>query len=228
MLKNQSDLNSYILPLAEERVKREQKITLHLFVVFVLMATGAFLLLLQHLLKGVSILHNEQLKNLTIPNGLGLTVLLGSFFLLGLTLFKSKWLLQTKNALLIRAIEGGVLSALAIASFKTHLTMPASLYGLLSVVVFFALYWENNKNNQLTLEVDEQGIRFPVTARKKGLAWWEVEQVLLRFGTITINCYDNRMYQWQLGKIDFVTANFEEFCTHQIDVNREERKKYVW
>ena len=76
---------NFILPLTEERVKREHKITLHLFVVFVLMATGAFLLLLQYLLKGISILHNDQLKQLQLPNGLGLMILVGSFFLLGIS-----------------------------------------------------------------------------------------------------------------------------------------------
>ncbi len=219
---------NFILPLTEERVKREHKITLHLFVVFVLMATSAFLLLLQYLLKGISILHNYQLKQLQVPNGFGLLVLLGSFFLLGMTLFKSAWLLQPTINKGVRMIEGFVLLALSIASYSTKLEMPAVIYGCLTLVIILALFWENSKNNQLTIEVDEHGIKFPATARKKGLAWWEVEQVLLRFGIITINCQDNRLYQWQLGKIDIDATIFEAFCIKQIDANWEERKKYVW
>lgn len=219
---------NFILPLTEERVKREHKITLHLFVVFVLMATGAFLLLLQYLLKGISILHNDQLKQLQVPNGFGLLVLLGSFFLLGMTLFKSAWLLQPTINKGVRMIEGFVLLALSIASYSTKLEMPAVIYGCLTLVIIFALFLENSKSNQLTIELDERGIQFPVTARKKGLAWWEVEQLLLRYGTITINCYDNHLYQWQLGTIDIDAAIFEEFCLMQIEVNRDERKKHVW
>jgi hypothetical protein len=219
---------NFILPLTEERVKPEHKITLHLFVVFVLIATGAFLLLLQYLLQGISILHNDQLKQLHVPSGLGIIVLLSSFFLLGMTLFKSKWLLQASINKWFRIIEGIIMMALSVAAFTTQLTMPSVLFGLLALVLFFAFFGENGKSNQLIIEVAELGIKFPVTARKKGLAWWEVEQILLRFGTITINCHDNRLYQWQLGKIDFDIAIFEQFCSIQIEAHREDRKKYVW
>jgi len=228
MTHNEPIKMNFLLQLTEERVKREHKITLHLFVVFVLMATGAFLLLLQYLLKGVSIVHNDQLKNLSVPNGLGVLVLLISFLLLGTTLFKSKWLLHSSFGKWIRVIEGFVLLALAIASFISQLTMPSVLFVMLSFVVFFAFYWENSKGNLLTITINEQGIIFPSTARKKGLAWWEVEQVILRFGIITINCHDNRLYQWQVGKIDFDKDSFEQFCVSNVQAHREERKKYVW
>lgn len=216
------------LPLAEEKVKRQQVITLHLIVTFTLIATGILLLLLQVLLNSLSGDHRAALVTVTLPNALGVVVLLAGLSLLGVLLFKNRWLTEKKNNRIFRIVELAVLLCMASFAAINQLMVPASIYGVVAGAILFAIYWESVSDNTLYILVDERGIKLPLTSRKRFLQWWEVENVLLRFGVLTIDCHDNRLFQWNIKTINFDKDQFHRFCVEHISVSREKRKKYVW
>ena len=216
------------LPLTEEKVKRQQIITLHLIVTFTLIATGVFLILMQYLLNSLSGDQRTAFSALTLPNGIGFLTLLAGLGLLILLVLRNKWLIEKQTNRIVRVIELAVLLCFASFSAMNGLLVPSVIYGIVAAAILFAIYWESVTDNVLYIQIDERGIRMPVTSRKRFLEWWEVESVLLRFGVLTIDCYDNRLFQWNIKTITFDKEDFQRFCSEQIAENREQRKKHVW
>ena len=219
---------SFELPLAEEKVKRQQVITLHLIVTFALIATGILLLLIHVLLNSLSGSQRDALMSFTLPSVWGVVVLIGGLGLLGVLLFKSRWVTEKQNNRVFRIVELGILLCMASFAAINHLMVPAGIYGVIAGAILFAIYWEGVSDNTLYIHVDERGIKLPLTSRKRFLEWWEVENVLLRFGVLTIDCHDNRLFQWNIKTINFDKDQFHRFCVEHISVSREKRKKYVW
>jgi|GEM_PF-370163 len=219
---------AFELPLAEEKVKRQQVIALHLIVTFILIATGAFLLLIQYLLNSLSGNEREAFDRLTLPVAWGTVVLIGGFLLLAALLFRAKWLMEKKTNSVLRIVELAVMLIFASFAAMHHLMIPAAIYGLVAAAILFAIYWESVSDNTLYIVIDERGIKLPLTSRKRFLEWWEVENVLLRFGVLTIDCHDNRLFQWNIKAINFDKENFQRFCTEHIGESKEKRTKYVW
>jgi len=216
------------LPLSEEKGKRRQVITLHLIVVFALVATGAFLLLLQYMLGSLNGDRRAALTDITLPGGTGVFILLLGVSLLAVLIFRNRWFTARKVNRIFRIIELAVLLIFASFAALHHLVLPAAIYGIIAAAILFAIYWESVSDNTLYITVDERGIRLPVTSRKRFLQWWEVENVLLRFGVLTIDCHDNRLFQWNIQTISFSKDQFQRFCTEHITAGRENRKKFVW
>lgn len=216
------------LPLAEEKVKRHQVISLHLIVTFTLIASGAFLAFIQYLINSLSGDQRAVFTQLTLPTAWGSAILLSGFGLLAVLLFKSKWLTDKKANRALRIVELAVLLCFASFAAMVGLTVPAAVYGLIAAAILFAIYWESVSDNTLYIHIDERGIRLPLTSRKRFLEWWEVENVLLRFGVLTIDCHDNRLFQWNIKTISFDKDAFQRFCMEHIAESKEKRKKYVW
>jgi len=192
------------------------------------MATGVFLLLVQYMLNSLNGSQRTAFTAITLPVGAGLAVLLGGFALLALLIFKNKWLTEKKTNRIVRAVELAILLCFAGFAAMNKLAVPAIIYGLVAAAILFAVYWESVSDNTLYIEVDKRGIRLPITSRKRFLEWWEVDNVLLRFGVLTIDCHDNRLFQWNIQTISFDKESFQRFCSEHIAESKEKRKKYVW
>lgn len=219
---------AFELPLTEEKVKRQQVIALHLIVTFILIATGAFLLLIQYLLNSLSGSERDAFARITLPVAWGSVVLLAGGLLLGALLFRSKWLMEKKTNSVLRIVELAVMLIFASFAAIQGLAVPAAIYGIVAAAILFAIYWESVADNTLYIRIDERGIKLPLTSRKRFLEWWEVENVLFRFGVLTIDCHDNRLFQWNIKSISFDKESFQRFCNEHIADSREQRKKYVW
>ncbi|HRO42638.1 MAG TPA: hypothetical protein PL009_07370 [Flavipsychrobacter sp.] len=216
------------LPLTEEKVKRQQVIALHLIVTFTLVATGAFLLLIQYLLNSLSGSQREAFTMLSFPSACGAVTLLAGATLLVLLISKSRWIMEKKTNRVLRIIELGILLCFASFAAMNDLVMAAIVYGIVAAAILFAFYWESISDNTLYIHVDERGIKLPLTSRKRFLEWWEVEIVLLRFGVLTIECCDNRLFQWNIKAINFDKESFQRFCHERIANSKEKRTKYAW
>lgn len=215
------------MALAEEKVKRQQVITLHLVVSFTLVITGVFVLLWRYFTTGLPA-DKAALIGFSLPGWLGSACLMGGLLLLGFILFRSQTFLNRIPNRNIRAAELLVLLCFASYAAIHGFLLPALIYGVLSGALFFAIYWESVSDNTLYIGVDERGIRLPVTARKRFLAWHEVESVLLRFGILTIDCYDNRLFQWNIKTITFDKDQFQKFCLEHIMTHKEKHKQLEW
>ena len=200
----------YDLPLAEEKVKPHQVTTLHLVCALGFIGTGAII----------------AIYNFIIPLW-GSALLAGGVLLLALTLFKNKWVTSKNTNPLVRIAELTIAITIAIYSAIQHWKLPTGMFAVLSAGLVFALYWERKAGGTLYVHVDDTGLRLPVV-RRRFLRWTEVDEVVYRFGTLTINTADNHLFQWNIADPDFDNEIFEAFCLAKIEDNRAKRRNNDW
>jgi hypothetical protein len=194
------------LPVTEEKVKPHQITALHLLCAFAFLGTGA---ILYWLFPGV--------KNWSI-----VLLVFGSLLIL-LSIFKNKWLTAKNTNTVFRLLELITLSDITLFTAYLQKWTPTTMFGVLSAAILFALYWERSGHKPLTIRIDENGLKLPVTSRKRAIDWRDVEQVLLRYGTLTIDCVGNRLFQWNIRETTVDKEIFEAFCQKQVEVNKSKR-----
>lgn len=148
--------------------------------------------------------------------------------ILFIALLKNKWLLTPGNNKIIRVIELLLCAAIAGYSLYTNAMVLAGMFGILSLAIIYSFYAENTGGQQTAVVIDENGINLPMNVRRRHINWAETEKVLLRHGTLTINCLDNRLYQWITTQNNIDTTAFEAFCIAHIEAAQKDRKKYDW
>ncbi len=200
----------YDLPLVEEKVKPHQVTTLHLVCALAFIGTGAII----------------AVYNYEIPLWGGALLAVG-VLLLGATIIKNKWITGKDINPVIRIIELVIAATIAIYSAVQHWKFPMGMFSALSAGLLFALYWERKSGATLSVHIDDTGIRLPVV-RRRSLRWTEVDQVVYRFGTLTINCADNHLFQWNIADPSFDNEIFEAFCAAKIEENKAKRINDDW
>lgn len=194
------------LTLTEEKVKPHQITALHLLSALAFLGTGAiFYWLFQPVLWWV------------------VALLVGSIVLLFITVFKNRWLVRPNINKVFRVLEVLTIAWLIYFTADKKAWPPTVMYSVLMAAVLFALYWENAGGNNLSVHIDAQGIKMPLNSRKRSLEWKEVEKILLRYGTLTIDCENNQMYQWNVKAASFDNDAFETFCINKIEEGRQQR-----
>lgn len=196
---------TFELLLAEGKVKPQQITALHLLSAFAIIGSGS-----------VFYFFSDQLK------WWGVGLLLLGFALTFVAIFRNKWLLKPERNRVIRIIE--LMAALCLASFMAinDMWVPAGMFGILAVVIVLAFYWEKGSGEQYVY-VSEAGIKLPFSSRKRFIDWQEVESVLYKYGTLTVECDGNKLYQWSIKKTRFERDEFERFCSKQAEKHREKR-----
>ena len=202
---------TYDLPLEEVKVKPHQVTTLHLLCALAFIGTGTII----------------AVYNYTIPIW-GVALLIAGCLLAGFTVFKNKWITSDKVTFPLRILELIISLAVALLSFAQHWKFPAFIFSMLSVAVIFALYWERATGGALFIHIDDEGVRLPVTSRKRFLNWAEIEQIVLRYGTLTIDCTDNRLFQYNITDADVDSELLEAYCKAKVESNRSKRVKDDW
>ena len=200
----------YDLPLVEEKVKPHQVTTLHLVCALAFIGTGAII----------------AVYNYVIPIWGGALLALG-VLLLAATIFKNKWVTGDNINSVVRIIELIIAGTVAIYSALQHWKFPTGMFTALSAGLVFALYWERRAGATLYVHIDDLGLRLPVV-RRRSLQWVEVDQVVYRFGTLTINTADNHLFQWNIADPDFDNEIFEAFCAAKIEENKPKRRNDDW
>ena len=201
----------YDLPVDEEKVKPHQVTTLHLVCSMAFIAAGAIIFR----------------YNFVITTW-GLVLLLTGVLLLVLTIAKNKWMLGNRVNPVVRMAELAIALWMAIYSLTQQWKFPAGIFGVLSAVIIFALYWERNRGSKLIVRIDDEGVKLPLTSRKRFLPWTELEQVVLRFGTLSIDCVDNHLFQWNIPGLEVDAERFDDFCKAKVEENRSKRKNNDW
>ena len=203
---------AFELPLTEEKVKPHQVTTLHLICALAFVGSGAIIVR----------------YNYTIPMW-GLATLIAGLLLTGLVIFRNKWVISAKINPIIRIVELLVSASLGIYSVVQQWKFPMGMFGTLSVCILFSLYWERSGGGKLSIVIDDEGLKLPVTARKRFIPWTEVDQVVFRFGTLTADLADNRLFQWNIDeqqKID--NQAFESYCAEKVAEHKGKRRQNDW
>ena len=201
----------YELPLEEEKVKPHQVTTLHLICSFAFIGAGAIIMI----------------YNYVIPVW-GLSILLAGLIILALTIFRNKRLTGKKVNPTVRVLELLIAAAIEVYSITQHWAFPIVIFGILLAAIAFGMFWERASDNKLFIYIDEEGARLPVTAKRRFLPWTEIDEIMYRFGTLSIECVGNHLFQWSITIPDFDNEIFEAFCAAQVEANRSKRRNDEW
>lgn len=219
------------VPLATQKVKPHQVTAMHLIAALAFIAVACITLLINNIEIKMPDGGNLQVGDTDIfdlLDGAATTVLLAGIAILFAGLFKNKWLTKPKNSKVFRIIEVGIAIAVAIFLLVKQFEIPAAIFGVLAAALAFAIFWENSKGQQLTVSVSEDGIKLPINSRRRNINWTETEKILLRHGTLTINCVDNRLYQWMTAPNDVNAEQFESFCAKHVEAAIPNRRSDDW
>ncbi len=200
----------YQLQLADEKVKPHQITTLHLVCSFAFLGAGAII----------------TIYNYTIPVW-GLALLLVGIALLALTIFRNSWVNDKKVNPALRIIELVIAITFTVYSLLMQWKFPIVIYGGLSAALLFALFWERKAGSKLYIYVDDDGLRLPVV-RRRFIPWSEVEVIVLKYGTLTINCLDNHLFQWSVSVPEINVDAFDAFCSTKVEESIEKRRNNEW
>lgn len=198
----------YDLPVVDEKVKPHQVTTLHMISALAFIVTGAIIVV----------------YNYTIP-GWGAAILVAGILLTVLVMVKNRWVISRKVNPVFRmaelAMSGGILIYSALQVWK----FPIIIFTALTAALLFAIFWERKAGDALFVHLDKDGIKFPPTARKRFRPWTEIENVILRFGILTIDCTDNSLLQWNIAEVKVDDKDFETWCNNRVEEHRSKRLK---
>ncbi|MCB0699598.1 MAG: hypothetical protein H6551_11605 [Chitinophagales bacterium] len=222
---------NFEIPLSAQKVKPHQVTTLHLIMGFALLAASAFIVIM---FMNMSIMPFswETVEN---PAEVNMhLILLPEYILMGigiiilyLAMFRNKWLLRKNNNRTVRIVELILCIAIAANATMNNAMVLTGIFGIIGATIVYSLFTETSDKAPM-VSVSDSGIDLPMSLRQRHIHWAEVEKLLLRHGTLTINCVDNRMYQWMVAQNDVDATAFETFCNSQIEAAKGDRKKYNW
>jgi len=199
------------LPVSGTKVKPQQLTALHLFCGLAFLGTGA-----------IMYRYNFELTNL------GLGLLLFGLALMSVTIIKNKWITSGKVNVLMRVLELLVAAAIALLSYKEQWRFPIGIFTVLVLVILFSLYWERDAGQQLYVSVDDAGVHMPVTSRKRFVPWVEADQVLLRYGVLSVDCLNNKLYQFDVSASRVNVEEFNAYCATKVEEQVPNRAKNEW
>ena len=202
---------AYELSLEDVKVKPHQVTTLHLMSALAFIGTGAII----------------YVYNFIITRW-GAALLVIGVLLLALTIFKNKWVTGGKANTVLRIIELIIALTVGIYSAAQHWKFPVTIFSILSASLIFGIYWERKSGGSLSVYIDDNGLKLPITSRQRFLKWTEVEEVVLRFGTLSVNCVDNRLFQWNIADTIIDSKTFETYCNTLVETNRSKRRNDDW
>lgn len=196
---------TFELVLAEGKIKPQQITALHLMSAFAIIGTGAVFYFFSMYLKWW-----------------GAGLLVAGIILLLLTITRNKWMMKPEVNRTFRIIE--LMAALCIASYcaLNAMWVPTAMFAILSIVILMAFAWERGSGEQFIF-VSEEGIKLPFSSRKRFIDWRDVDSVLYRYGTLTVECDENKLYQWNIKKARFEREQFESFCAGQAEKHKGKR-----
>jgi len=158
----------------------------------------------------------------------GLAVTAIGLFILVMAVARNKVLTRHAVNRLFRIAELVVAAVVSGYCLLQHMPFPAGIFGALGLAVLFALFWERENNTALFVHIDNEGITLPSAGRSKIVPWTEAEAVMLRFGTLSIDCTDNRRFQWNIREFTFKPTELEQFCSDKIEESRSKRLTNNW
>ncbi|MES2702217.1 MAG: hypothetical protein V4649_06235 [Bacteroidota bacterium] len=200
----------YDLPVADEKIRPHQVTALHLISGLTFFGTGAIIFV-----------YNAPIALF------GLALLIFGILLMGATIAKNKWLTQQVN-LPVRIIELVTALSILALSVVNQWKFPMVIFGVLSAAIAFAIYWEKAATTALFIHIDDSGVKLPVVSRKRFIPWVEVEQVVLRYGILTVDCINNTLYQWTITGKEIDNEILEAYCLAQVEAHKKNRINDDW
>jgi apolipoprotein N-acyltransferase len=205
----------FTLPLQEDGVSQRHATTLHIMLAFLLFGIGSAAIGL-FWFTSVSPAF-EQYGGAYMPFiFFGVAAILASIAIVSLSVFQKSWMRKERNSLIFRIVEFGLLAISSVLFFLNKWNMPAALFGLMALVVVFAIVREKGRLKAGQIMVDAAGIKLP----GRQIDWKEINNVLLRFGTLTIELNGNKVIQQNIGTPAPDAPKLEGYCREMIETHK--------
>ncbi len=202
---------------------------LHLIVVFVVLISGVFLLLYRSVLNSLPDADRASLAVLPVAGWKAWLMIALSVLLFWIVVGKNKWLQQKNFSRLLRIFEFGLLAAFAFTTFQKGIFTPGFFYAVVCLLIIYSFFKEAKAHKISAIIFDLNGVLIPRQSTPKKLLWQEVERVLLKHQVLSVDCYDNRLYQWNVNtETTFHVGAFQEFCNAQIEQAKDKRAADDW
>jgi hypothetical protein len=215
-------MSSYQVTIKSPYQKAERQSTfLYLLNGFTMTGMGAFSYLLGNTAWIKSVFHRSVL-----PLGiLSIGLLVYGLLLLFAVFFRNKqWLQNAKAAKWIRLFCIVANLKVSILFLLSNWWLAAAIAALLLGAQLFALILQRKIGQPLSTQFATDQIILPASARRRTLAWTEVNRVLLRHGILTIDCVNNVLYQWPIDQMPAFSADeLEAFSIAQIELAKPNR-----
>jgi hypothetical protein len=211
----------FIIPLIAPKIKPHQSMAMHALIAFALMGFGT----ISYVFYAYSYVSTQSHQPLAQFKLWALIMLVFGLLLFMVIFFRKNWLIYPKNNRLFRIFELVLCITFVALSYMHNEKMPAAIFGILSAGILFALIKEGDAPKEIAVIINDAGIQLPPMARNRQLKWTETDSVMLKHGTITIECADNHFYQWNTNPINFDIAALDAFCKLQVEQMREQRIK---
>lgn len=201
----------YTLYLVGEKVKRQQVTALHLISALAFLGAGAIIFT-----------YNNSITYW------GLALVLMALLMLVVTIGMNKWVTKPLNNKIFRVVELAMAAGLFAYSVMQLWKVPMGIFGVLSLALLFSLFWERPSNAAQSVVADEKGMVLSTGIRNRVFEWTGIDEVLFRFGVLSIGTTDNHRFQWNVQKVPFDADEFERFCNEMIEKNKPLRGKNNW
>jgi len=201
----------HTVPVIHNRIKNNQVTALHLMAGLLLLVLG-FITWIRP--SEIKIIHHELLRDI------GVLYLLFGLALIIISVFFNKKIIQSKKNTALRFLE--LLAFLPVIFYtlsqKWYLPFAYSTAAFIGIV--FAYFWEKGAAGAFYIYINPKGISLPRFGSDKQILWRDIQTVIFKHDLITINCRNNKVFQFQIKMDKFqVTPQLRSFCTSQVAAN---------
>jgi len=214
---------TFIIPLAEPRVKPQQSTALHLMAAIVLCAVG-FASGVLFWFTGVS----PTITEAYIPFAVFGSICFVAGLAIGALAIAVRRRQQARGGGRgLRVAELVLLVAGSVVFLLQGWNFPSLLFAILAAAVVLALFAEGGSNSS-SVRFDEGGLYRPFSLRRRHIQWHDVQRVLLRHGTLTIDLKSNALLQYSVAENDLDAGIFEAWASAQAEKGRAAQPKNEW
>lgn len=201
----------YKIKIKNTLLKNNQVTSLHIMVALIFIILGALAIAVPGRFAPEADVYIKTIGAVILITGISLIVV---------TMFFNKKIIQTKYNKIIRYIELTLLIGLMIYTLKNQWYLPFAyvLSTLLGIV--FAILWEKYAEKDHYINITEEDIIIPGFFKNKHLAWSEIGRVLLKHGLITIDCRNNKLYQFPALEHSGTKEEIERFSKERIEAEK--------
>lgn len=200
------------IKVENNKIKNNQVTALHLMVGLLFIVLGLVTVMVPNTIKTLEYMYLENIGWLYFVFGL---------FLICISIFFNKKIIQTRKSQVLRIIEIIALGIIIIYSLMHEWYLPASYCFAALIGVGFAYIWEKKALKELNILLNEQGITIPKIWSNTVINWSDVKYIIIKHNIITIDCKDNRLIQYNINSLyNNQPIEIEYFASDQIKNNK--------
>lgn len=195
----------FSLIIKHNQVKRNQVTALHIMIGILLFMMGYVMWLMPNFFQ------IEQYAILMIG---GMVYGLFGLILIIISIFFNRKIIQNPfyNQVL-RILEILVLLSILIYSAYERWYLPVAYCTAALGLIVFAYFWERRAQKEQRIQLTSSGILIPLFFKKIKLHWQDISNIVLRHSILTIDCHDNKLYQFNVQGLKPENESPESFIS---------------